>query len=149
MTAAQTMAQADAVKRALYFGCRDTPGHYLQEGRRTIYNVPPGCPWTLGLMDGGLLNNGKRRDVYDGKVWWTCGGRDDFWYAFYWWDNSIDRRGASNSGFYVLGFKPETLTPETARENAVLAFEHACAAYPWVIARQRQPLTLQHGGKPE
>jgi hypothetical protein len=133
----------DAVKRALYFGCRDDLGHFLQEGRRTIYNVPEGCPWTLGLMDGGLLNNGQRPDVYDGKVWWTCGGRPDFWYAFYWWDNSVDRRGASNSGFYVLGFKPDPISPDTARENAVLAFQYACAAYPWVVERQRQPLVLQ------
>lgn len=132
-------------KRALYFGCRgpNEPGHYVQEGRVSIYDPPAGCPWTLGLMDGGLLKNGRHRDVEDGKVWWTCGARDDFWYAFFWWDNSGDKRGASNSGFYVRGFKPELLTPETARENAKLAFDHACEAYPWVIARQRYPLVLQ------
>lgn len=130
-------------KRALYFGCRDVCGHYLQEGHKTIWDPPAGCPWTLGHMDGGLLGNGKHADVYDGKVWWTCGGRSDFWYAFFWWDNSVDRRGASNSGFYVLGFKPEIISPETARANSVLAFRYACEAYPWVVERQRQPLCLQ------
>ncbi len=130
-------------KRALYFGCPGDKGHYLQEDRQIIWNPPAGCPWTLALMDAGLLQNGKHADVEDGKVWWTCGGRTDFWYAFFWWDNSVDGRGLSNSGFYVLGFQPDPITPETARANAVLAFEHACAAYPWVVQRQRQPLVLQ------
>lgn len=84
-------------------------------------------------MDGGLLKNGKRRDVYDGKVFWTCGGLE-FWYAFFWWDNSVDRRGASNSGFYVRGFG----WPE-----ATAAFEYACEQFPQVVGRQRQPLVLQ------
>lgn len=131
-------------KRAFYFGCRDVYGHYLHEGTRTIWDVPPEIHWWhLGLMDGGLLKNGRHRDVYDGKVFWTCGGKDSLWYAFVWWDNSVDRRGASNSGFYVGGFEPETLTPETARANAALAFAYACEAYPWVVSRQRQPLVLQ------
>lgn len=132
-----------AAKRALYFGCRDVLGHYLHEGTQSIWEPPADCPWTFGLMDGGLLKNGRHPDVYDGKVWWTCGGRAGLWYAFFWWDNSVDGRGASNSGFYVLGFAPETLTPETARANAVPAFEYACASYPWVVDRQLQPLVLQ------
>lgn len=132
------------MKRALYFGCRGPrqPGHYLQEGHRTIWDVPPECPWTLGLMDGGLLRNGKRRDIEDGRVFWTCGGRAALWYGFFWWDNSGDGRGQSNSGFYVGGFEPEVLTPETARTNAKLAFEFASDAYPWVIRRQRHHLLL-------
>lgn len=135
-------------RRALYFGCRgpNEPGHYLQEGRKTIWDPPPECSfWNLGLMDGGLLKNGKHPYVVDGQVWWTCGGRgrDALWYAFFWWDNTGDRRPESNSGFYVGGFAPETLTPETARENAKLAFAYACESYPWIIARQRQPLVLQ------
>lgn len=132
-------------KRALYFGCRGArePGHYLQEGRKTIWDVPPECHWTLGHMDSGLLKNGKHADVADGRVWWTCGGRDDLWYAFFWWDNSGDGRPGSNSGFYVRGFAPETLTPETARENAKPAFDYACSVYPEVVARQRHPLVLQ------
>lgn len=124
-------------KRALYFGCRgaNSPGHYLQEGSRSIYEPPPGCPWGLGLMGGGLLTNGKRPDVVDGKVFWTVGGAKSFWYAFYWWDRSGDRRGASNSGLYVEGFG----WPDQSRE----AFEYGCAQYPEVIARQRMPLVLQ------
>jgi hypothetical protein len=123
-------------KRALYFGCRgaNQAGHYLQEGRDVIWDPPPGCPWTLGHMDSGLLKNGKRRDVDDGRVFWTCGGKDSFWYAFYWWDNSGDKRPGSNSGFYVEGFG----WPEVQE-----AFDYACAQYPEVIARQRVPLNLQ------
>lgn len=133
------------MKRALYFGCRgpSEPGHYLHEGRKTLWDRPKECPWGPGLMDGGLLKNGGHPDVEDGKVWWTCGGRDELWYAFFWWDNSGDRRGASNSGFYVAGFGPEVLTRETAIENSKLAFAYACEAYPWVVERQRHPLVLQ------
>lgn len=131
-------------KRALYFGCRgpDEPGHYLQEGRTTIWTPPADCPWTLGHMDAGLLKNGKHRDEETGKVWWTCGGRAGLWYAFVWWDNSGDGRPGSNSGFYVAGFDPETLTPETARANAGPAFGYAVMAYPEVMARQRHKLQL-------
>lgn len=86
-------------------------------------------------MDTGLLLNGNRRDVCDGKVFWTAGGRNTFWYAFYWWDRSGDSRAGSNSGLYVEGFG----WPE-----ADAAFEFACSQYPEVMARQRVPLTLQH-----
>lgn len=124
-------------KVALYFGCWDVPGHYLHlPNGRSVYRPAPemvGLPWSDGLMDGGLLANGKRPDVCDGKVFWTCGG-SAFWYAFYWWDRSGDRRGASNSGFYVRGFG----WPE-----AQAAFDYACAAFPKIVARQRHPLVLQ------
>lgn len=126
-----------AGKLALYFGCWDRVGHYLhhQDGK-TIYDPKvqlAGFPWSVGLLDGGLLNNGKRADICDGKVFWTCGG-STFWYAFFWWDRSVDGRGASNSGFYVRGFG----WPE-----ARWAFDYACAAFPKVVARQKQPLALQ------
>lgn len=120
---------------ALYFGCRDTPGHFLQNTTQTIYEPSrAGCPWSLGLMDGGLLNNGRHPDVYDGKVFWTCGGRPVLWLAFVWWDNSVDRRGASNSGFYVRGF-------EIKERQAAL--DYAGEQFPRVIARQKFPLALQ------
>jgi hypothetical protein len=133
------------MKRALYFGCLNKMGHYLHvNGSRHIdARVVAGLPWDIGHMDGGLLKNGKRRDLYDGQVFWTCGGRDVFWYAFYWWDRSVDKRGASNSGFYVSGFRPDVLTPETANENARLAFDYACAEHPAVVQRQHHPLVLQ------
>jgi hypothetical protein len=126
-------------KTALYFGCWDQVGHYLhQPNGRTVWRQRddfPDLPWTPGLMDGGLLTNGKRPDVYDGKVYWTCGGLA-FWYAFFWWDRSVDQRGASNSGFYVRGFG----WPE-----AEAAFEYACAQFPQVVTRQKHPLVLQPG----
>lgn len=122
-------------KRALYFGCRgaNEPGHYLQEGERTIWDPPPDLPWHLGLLDGGLLKNGKRRDVPDGRVWWTCGGTP-LWLVFIWWDRSGDKRTASNSAFCVQGF--DHTQPQAA-------LDYAMSVYPKVIARQRFPLVLQ------
>ena len=122
-------------KRALYFGCWDRVGHFLHDenGRSVWADREPGLPWTLALMDAGLLNNGRRPDVYDGKVFWTCGGLA-LRYAYFWWDNSVDNRGASNSGFYVRGFG----WPE-----AQAAFAYACEKFPHVIARQKTPLVLQ------
>ncbi|TIL38493.1 hypothetical protein [Mesorhizobium sp.] len=125
-------------KLALYFGCWDRAGHYLHRpGGSVIWHAQrelPGFPWSDSLMDSGLLRNGQRPDRYDGKVFWTCGG-SPFWYAFYWWDNSVDRRGASNSGFYVRGFG----WPE-----AQAAFDYARDKYPKVALRQKQPLVLQN-----
>lgn len=127
-------------KLALYFGCWDRPGHYLHRpGGATVWVARdvPGFPWTEGLMDGGLLKNGGLPDVYDGKVFSTCGGRS-FWWAFFWWDNSADRRGASNSGFYVRGF---------GLDEQAEAFAYACEQFPHVVARQHQPLVLQPDGR--
>jgi len=124
-------------KLALYFGCLDGLGHYLhQPNGRKVWNASdiPDLPWSDALMDTGLLKNGKRADVCNGKVFWTCGGLA-FWYAFYWWDRSVDKRGMANSGFYVRGFK----WPEADR-----AFAYACDAFPTVVSRQRHQLVLQH-----
>lgn len=135
--AAAIEAGREQGKLALYFGCLGGLGHYLHRpGGRRLWQPDPdlkGFPWSDALMDTGLLKNGKRPDRYDGKVYWTAGGLS-FWYAFFWWDNSVDKRGASNSGFYVRGFG----WPE-ARE----AFDYACKAFPQVVARQVQPLQLQ------
>lgn len=110
----QSPAKTVSHKRALYFGCREAnvPGHYLHEGRKTIWHTPPEIQFWDRLIDSGLLKNGQRPDVYNGKVFWTCGGRPDLWYAFYWWDNSGDRRPGSNSGFYVGGFEPQIFRPQ-------------------------------------
>lgn len=125
-------------KVALYFGCWKEVGHYLHDVRgRHLWDSPPADfpsnSWS-NIMDGGLLKNGRRVDVYNGQVYWTCGGAKAFWYAFFWWDNSVDKRGGSNSGFYVRGFG----WPE-AQE----AFDYACAQYPTIVARWRFPLVLQ------
>jgi hypothetical protein len=123
-------------KLALYFGCRGSDlGHYFQSATETLWEPSRvhGFPWTLSHMDGGLLKNGKHSDIYDGKVFWTCGGRP-LWLAFFWWDNSVDHRGASNSGFYVRGF-------DVASRQAAL--DYAGTIFPKVVARQRQPLVLQ------
>lgn len=127
----------DQGKLALFFGA-DPIGHYLHHPNgKKLWNAQrdvPGFPWSEGLLDSGLLKNGSRSDVYDGKVFWTCGGRA-LWYAFFWWDRSGDSRGASNSGFYVRGFG----WPETTA-----AFEYACAQFPRIVARQEYPLVLQN-----
>lgn len=126
-------------KVALYFGCWNQAGHYLQDhDGRTLYrnerNHPSDLPWNEGMMDGTLLHNGKISDVPNGKVYWTCGGKDGFWYAFYWWDRSVDTRGACNSSFYVRGFG----YPEMQE-----AFDWACTQFPSVVSRQKFPLMLQ------
>lgn len=122
-------------KQALYFGCWDGPGHYLYtpKAKRWVEKEFPDLPWNSSLMDSGLLKNGEHPDICDGKVFWTAGGLA-FWYAFFWWDRSVDSRGASNSGFYVRGFG----WPESQE-----AFNYACEQFPQVISRQKYPLILQ------
>jgi len=93
-----------------------------------------GFPWSMSHMDTGLLRNGKRADKYDGKVFWTCGGKNELWFAFFWWDRSVDSRSGSNSGFYIRGFE--------FSEKAD-ALEYAIRSFPNVVARQRHPLVLQ------
>ena len=126
-------------KLALYFGCYDNLGHFLHyaggDKVRSAERAELGCAWSDGLMDGGLLTNGGRRDIIDGKVFWTAGGAKTFWYAFYWWDRSVDSRSAANSGFYVRGFG----WPEAQQ-----AFDYACAEFPRIVARQAHPLVLQN-----
>ncbi len=125
-------------KMALYFGCWRDAGHFLHStngsGRLNPEHFASDIPWDIGLMDSGLLKNGKIPDIPNGKVYWTCGGKDAFWYAFYWWDRSVDKRGACNSGFYVRGFG----YPEPQE-----AFDWACTQFPHVVARQKFPLALQ------
>lgn len=127
-------------KKALYFGCWNQAGHYLHDVRgRSIHSShhdrPSDLPWEEYIMDGTLLTNGKIPDIPSGKVYWTCGGRDAFWYAFYWWDRSVDKRGACNSGFYVRGF---------GYPEAQEAFDWACTQFPHVVERQKYPLVLQN-----
>ena len=99
--------------RALYFGCLDTSrgGHYLHNDG-SGYNKSsdpkktyPDFPWEIGHLDGQLLKNGKVPDRPTGQVSWTCGGKPNLWFAFYWWDRTGDSRPNSNSGFYVRGFE--------------------------------------------
>lgn len=125
-------------KLALYFGCRGDLGHYLQSERETLWETErvPGFPWKLSHLDSGLLKNGKHPDIYDGKVFWTCGGTP-LWLAFFWWDNSVDHRPGSNSGFYVRGFGPGFASDRQA------ALEYACLIFPKVVARQQHQLVLQ------
>ena len=69
-------------KMALYFGCWRQAGHFLHSTNGLGYLDPkhfaPDLPWDIGLMDTVLLKNGKIPDIPDGKVYWTCGGKDAF-----------------------------------------------------------------------
>ena len=124
-------------KKALYFGCWDNLGHFLYDidGHCTYTReLTMDFPWDACFIDTGLLKNRKVPDIPDGRVHWTCGGARAFWYAFVWWDRSVDGRGACNSGFYVRGFG----WPESQA-----AFEYACSQFPHVVARQKYPLVLQ------
>lgn len=137
-------------KLALYFGygLNHDGGHFLHslEHRLSLHNPEhdvPGFPWTMRLLDTGLLENRKVPDEPDGRVHWTV-SRDlpdgGCWHAFFWWDRSGDKRGNSNSGLYVRGFECSQ-----ARE----AFTFACEQWPGVVARQKFPLVLVSlDGKP-
>ena len=125
-----------ADKTAYFFGCKGN-GHYLFDSSgRCLYEGEKvkGLPWPGALRDTGLLKNGKHQDIVDGKVFWTCGGRPDLWFAFFWWDRSEDKRGNSSSGFYVKGFVFEEID---------VAFSYACGQFPDIVARQKFPLVLQ------
>lgn len=132
-----------ADRLALYFGCIACAGHYLwvpggSRGYLDPKEAEPTIPWTIRLMDGGLLKNRKAPEARwpehpDGRVHWTAGGKDAFWHAFFWWDRSVDRRPGSNSGFYVRGF---------ARDDVEAAFAYACETWPTVVQRQVRSLQL-------
>jgi hypothetical protein len=126
-------------KMTLFFGCWRSAGHFLHDTSGLhMYpsrsSFPHDLPWDEFIMDTGLLKNSKIPDLPDGKVYWTCGGKDALWYAFYWWDRSVDKRGACNSGFYVRGF---------GYPEAQEAFDYACTQFPHVVERQKFPLALQ------
>lgn len=121
-------------KRALYFGCWNSAGHHLYDvNGYTSKARTDDLPWDDCLMDSGLLRNRKVPDIPDGRIHWTCGGAQSFWYAFFWWDRSVDTRGACNSGFYVRGF---------GWPDAEAAFKYACGQFPHVVSRQLHPLVL-------
>lgn len=138
-------------KLALFHGCWGEAGHYLfDKDHRTVWRdrLPPGLPWNDGHMDNLLVvNASNKKDITDGRVFWTCGGRAELWFAFVWWDRSGDSRPNSNSGFYVRGFGPDPLTPETAKAAAGEAFAFACAEFPKIVARQHFPLCLVEYGE--
>lgn len=134
------------MKAAYYFGPRRRAGHYLwtEDHNSTLEprQVDRAFPWDIGLLDGGLLKNRGVPDAPDGRVHVVCGGRP-LWFAFVWWDRSVDTRGACNSGFYVRGFGPEVITRAEVIAAAPHAFEFACETWPDVVARQAFPLVLQ------
>jgi hypothetical protein len=122
----------------LYFGCIGQLGHYLWQSNKFDRHIDtdkfPTFPWKINHLDTGLLDNGKHVDKCDGKVFWTCGGAKERWFAFFWWDRSVDTRPGSNSGLYVSGF-------EFSQRDA--AFDYACKVFPEVIQRQVYPLIVQ------
>lgn len=128
------------MKRAYYSGTLGRHGHYfwVSPHKSHLYaseimaENPDFISSWAKIWDGGLLGNGKRVDRYDGKVFAVPAKGP--WIAFVWWDNSIDERPGSNSGFYVFGYEWE-------EREAALAF--AMEQWPEVVKRQKQPLVLQ------
>lgn len=128
------------VRRAFYSGCLGRLGHYfwldsqhccLHESE-IMLAIPDFISVWARQWDGGLLKNSRRPDRYDGKVYAVPAKGP--WLALVWWDNSVDGRGGSNSGFYVSGFE---------WEKRQAALEFAMERWPGVVKRQRQPLVLQ------
>jgi hypothetical protein len=135
-------------KRALYFG-HGEGGHFLRfpDGHKDSLDPGrsvPGFPWTIKHLDSGLLENRRVPDSPDRRVHWTCGGWP-LWFAFFWWDRSGDKRGASNSGFYVEGFEPASLERESLLVAGAEAFAFAREQWPHIVARQLHPLVLVGG----
>jgi hypothetical protein len=139
---------------ALYFGCLGDKGHHLfAPGRNTLperlwpeMDYMKGFPWTLTEIDCKLLENGKHPQIRDGKVFWTYSGPahdTSGWFAFYWWDGSVDDRPGSNSGLYIQGFTFKDIVP---------AFQYAVDEWHEVVSRQPTALKLQimwyHQNKP-
>jgi len=139
-------------KAAHYFGCYGELGHYFWRtpNDRGRIKEDDQLPWHIGHLDGGLLKNGGHIDAYNGKVFWTVakdlhggwqeGGPYPMWFAFFWWDNSVDSRPGSNSGFYVRGFNFHG--QDFLFSMAETAFRFACEQWPKVVARQRHELVL-------
>jgi len=144
---AETNTKGASMERAAFYFGFGSGGHFLRtKGGYRTYLEPreadPSLPWDIGLMDTGLLKNRKVPDDPDGRVHWVCAGRP-LWFGFFWWDRSGDKRDASNSGFYVRGFSPETVTKESVEAMAPAAFAFACEQWPEIVSRQLFPLVLQ------
>jgi len=127
------------MNKAYYFGCILSPGHFLwdKELRKVRYTDLLSIPWKENEMDTALLKGLSVKDVCDGKVFSVAHGSildAPFWFAFVWWDRSVDHRGNSNSGFYVYGFM---------HNEKKKAFNFARKQFPSVVDRQLIPLELQ------
>lgn len=86
----------------LFFGCKNTPGHYLHNRRGNCERYEM-SPWGTTL-DGGLLMTGK--DYHSNKPDTMPTGnyvvaRKDGWTCISFWDRSGDSRPASCSAFLV------------------------------------------------
>ncbi|OHD23867.1 MAG: hypothetical protein A2Y38_17410 [Spirochaetes bacterium GWB1_59_5] len=128
------------MKQAFYFGwTAPHTGHFLRatDGRSTLYPQAFGLPWSIGMLDGGLLKKSGEPERVTGRVrsMPTKAPYSDapVWWAFYWWDRSGDSRPASNSGFYVVGF---------SFEEQLAALSFAYAEWPDVVLRQKHTLVL-------
>lgn len=96
-----------------YFGCIDGPGHFFhgQGGTTKVRALEDHLTALfdgLDSLDGKLCWNSPRRDHHrydrrgetEGQAFVTHRGG---WTALAFWDRSVDRRGASNSAFFVQG----------------------------------------------
>lgn len=94
-------------------------GHYLHLPNGVVsYNVPEGCTWTMGDLDGGLQPPGPQ---VQGLVDVHKKGE---WRAFAWWDRSGDKRPSSCS---VLLFNEPV--------GMIDAIARGYQTWPWVFER--------------
>lgn len=87
-------------------------------------------PWAYSV-DGGLAPQGARLHV-EGQGAFAQSGRflgtpeEEWWSAVSWWDNSVDRRPASNATFVI-----------DQRVSAAVLLDAALAKFPEVLARMK------------
>lgn len=90
----------DRAAECLYFGCHDRPGHFLWvRGWRHVPNYNFMNRWVYHhKIDGGLAPKG-----IDEREGVAALHHLDGWTVISFWDRSVDKRGACNSAFLVLG----------------------------------------------
>lgn len=119
-----------------YFGCWDDTGHYLfdKNGNTVRTNVEHLSPLPLvltprGGLDGGFAPQGKLKHRESIALIHQVHG----WAVLAFWDNSVDRRPASNSAFLAKAPYGQTYSFD---EMCGLAAEHFPEVWKRIITRK-------------
>lgn len=90
---------------AYYFGCWQTSGHYLyhEDLRRIGYTGERSLPFSMRILDAGLLPEGAGSQVEGQANYALISTQSETWSIVSFWDRSGDKRLSSNSAFIVKG----------------------------------------------